>query len=288
MKTAPPSSRPISVCNTVMDFPTELTELRTSNAIQHDPKALHARMDEDGYLMIRGFHDHAVVLRARERFLAELDRADNQNSPRDRDIARTPELMAMLESERLFSFWGGYFGESALTFSEKWLRNVSPGGFTGAHYDNVYMGRGSARLHTCWTPIGDTPMELGTLAICVGSHRDTFQRLKDTYGQLDVDRTPVKDGGWYTRDPLEVTEKYGGQWASADFEAGDAVFFPMFTLHGSTRNDTERRRLSCDIRFQPASDPADERWYGPDAAGHSPVQSGDVPTMEELKSAWQA
>jgi len=42
------------------------------------------------------------------------------------------------------------------------------------------MGRGSDRLHTCWTLIGDTPMELGTLAVCVGSHLEAFQRLKQT------------------------------------------------------------------------------------------------------------
>ena len=38
----------------------------------------------------------------------------------------------------------------------------------------------------------------------------------------------------------------------------------MHTLHGSTMNTTEDQlRLSCDLRFQPASEPWDERWMGP-------------------------
>ena len=36
--------------------------------------------------------------------------------------------------------------------------------FTGAHYDVVYMGRGTPRLYTSWTPIGDAPLEDGPLA----------------------------------------------------------------------------------------------------------------------------
>lgn len=281
------AARDIAICDTPMIFPTEVNELRDSNAIQDHPEALRERMAEDGYLMIRDFHDRAVVLSARERFLSELA-ACGKRGGMFKGIAATPELMAMLESDRLFTFWETYFGEPPLTFQEKWLRSVDGGSSTGVHYDNVYMGRGSSRLHTSWIPIGDIPMEQGTLAICVGSHHGHFQRLQATYGQLDVDRTPVKDGGWYTRDPLEVTEKYGGQWASTDFRAGDAVFFPMFTLHASTRNDTDRLRLSCDIRFQPASEAADERWYGAEATGHSAVMPEDAPTMDELKRGWQA
>jgi ectoine hydroxylase-related dioxygenase (phytanoyl-CoA dioxygenase family) len=43
--------------------------------------------------------------------------------------------------------------------------------FTGAHVDNVYMCRGTDQLYTMWTPMGDVTTEMGTLAMCEGSHR---------------------------------------------------------------------------------------------------------------------
>lgn len=50
-------------------------------------------------------------------------------------------------------------------------RAIHKGGFTGAHVDNVYMSRGTNQLLTCWTPIGDVTMDMGTLSMCEGSHR---------------------------------------------------------------------------------------------------------------------
>ena len=174
-------------------------------------------------------------------------------------IAHHPDVLAAVESPSLFEFFAGYFNEPAVTFPYKWLRAVGNEEYTGAHYDVVYMGLGSSRLHTTWIPMGDIPVELGTLAVCVGSHRlDSFAPLRNTYGRGDVDRDGID--GWFTSDPLEVTQKFGGQWRTADFSAGDVMIFGMYTLHASTTNITHRYRLSCDVRYQPASHPMDARW----------------------------
>ena len=84
------------------------------------------------------------------------------------------------------------------------------------------LGRGSQRLHTCWIPFGDVPVEKGTLAILVGSHNlPSFDKIRQTYGQTDVDqdRTP----GHFGTDPLAISEQFGGAWKTADFEAGDVI-----------------------------------------------------------------
>ncbi len=279
----------IQVCKTSMDFPTELGMLRDANALLGQPQELRDRMAEDGYLLFRGFHSRRLVAAARERILEEMKRNQFESGQHRsmKEIACEPEVMAVLESPALFDFFAGYFGEGALTFDEKWLRAVPHGAYTGLHYDIVYMGRGSQRLHTVWTPFGDLPMQLGTLAICVGSHMPQFARLQETYGRHDVDRDKLKDGGWYSHDPREVTTKFGGTWKSCDFQMGDIVVFPMYTMHCSTRNMTDEIRLSCDIRFQPASDPADQRWAGPNRTGHSggpPL--GDAKTMDDAKKEW--
>ena len=53
------------------------------------------------------------------------------------------------------------------------------------------------------------------------------------------------------------------------FRAGDLLTFPMHTVHASLDNPTELIRLSSDSRYQPASEPADERWVGEKPIGHS-------------------
>lgn len=278
----------INVCKTPMDYPAELGELRDANGLLGDMEALRARMREDGYLLLRGFHPRRKVMEARERILSEMKkRGVGAGQHRVmKDIAAASEVMAVLESPRLFDFFEGYFGEPSLTFSEKWLRAVENGKYTGLHYDRVYMGRGSSNLHTVWTPFGDTPMELGTLAICVGSHTEKFRKLIETYGQSDVDRDRIAGGGWFSHDPREVSEKFGGEWKTTNFQAGDIMIITMLTMHCSTQNVTDRIRLSCDIRFQPASEPADERWYGPQATGHVDFGKEPLKSLQEAKTEW--
>ncbi|GMA63840.1 hypothetical protein [Alicyclobacillus fastidiosus] len=49
-----------------------LTELRDANDLLGDVNALRNRLQEDGYLLIRGFHDREAVLRARREVLERL------------------------------------------------------------------------------------------------------------------------------------------------------------------------------------------------------------------------
>jgi len=50
----------------------------------------------------------------------------------------------------------------------------------------------------------------------------------------------------------------------------------------STTNTTDRFRISCDTRWQPASDPIDERWQGSPTDGEAfRFFIGDEPAAEE-------
>ena len=75
---------------------------------------------------------------------------------------------------------------------------------------------------------------------------------------MDVDRDGIE--GWFERDPLQIIERFGGQWLGSNYRAGDVIVFGMHTMHASTTNLSNRFRLSCDVRYQPASEPVDERW----------------------------
>ena len=285
----------------------ELGELRDSSDIRDDTEVLHRRIAEDGYLYLPGLIDRDKVLAARSRileYMAEHEALEPGSRPLDgvmgeygktvgmlgrRQITHQPEVRAALEADELFDFFARYFDEPARTFDYKWLRAVGQAKCTGAHYDVIYMGRGSERLHTTWIPLMDIPVHQGTLCICRGSHNaPEFQRLRDTYGRLDVDRDGY--GGPFTDKPLEINERFGGQWLTTNFAAGDVIFFGMYTLHASTTNTTDHWRLSCDVRFQPASDPVDERWVGENPVGHTNWKrarnSGESKTIAEARNEW--
>ncbi|MDF2653384.1 MAG: phytanoyl-CoA dioxygenase, partial [Paenibacillus sp.] len=134
----------------------------------------------------------------------------------------------------------------------------------GAHYDIVYMGRGTHNVYTVWSPLGDISYEMGGLAICLGSHR--FEELKASYGSKDADRDGVNH---YTGDPLVITEKFGGQWATTEFQAGDVLIFGMFLMHCSLENTTNQYRISVDARYQSMNEKVDERWSGKKPTGRS-------------------
>jgi len=292
---------PVVFGRTHVRFPSEqLGELRDANGLLGDPPALRARMAEDGYLLLRGLIDPEKVRAARGHvlgYMAEHEAMEPGSRPLDgvmgeygkgvpmmgRElITHAPPVRAAVEADELFDFYRGYFGGPARTFDYKWLRAVGHDRFTGVHYDVVYMGRGSANLHTAWVPLGDIPVHQGTLAICVGSHNaPEFEPLRRTYGRLDVDRD--RTAGWFTEDPCEIVEKFGGQWCTTDVHPGDVITFGMYTLHASTTNTTDRWRLSCDVRFQPASDPVDDRWAGDRQAGHT---GGPERPMSEARAAW--
>lgn len=277
----------VKFCKTWVEYPGDnLGELRDSGDLIHDMDAIRERIRQDGYLLLRNFIDPVLVLEARSaiiKFLASnnalvegapLLEAVMPRSGKEvrmtgqRIITHTPECLAVFENQRLFDFFRRFFDEEAVTYDYKWLRAVGNENFTGCHYDVVYMGRGSQRVHSVWIPIGNIPVEQGTLAICEGSHNlESFERLRNTYGGIDVDRDLISEG-WFSSDPYEITEKFGGRWLTTTFNPGDLLLFGLYTLHASTTNLTDKFRISCDIRFQPAGDAMDERWAGVHPQGH--------------------
>lgn len=249
--------------------------LREANDVLGDREALYARFKADGYLLIRGLYDPEKVKAARRFLLRNLD--ENEQLDRAHPVSdgipaegkrgmfmggnsavtHQPEFLNLVESPEVLDFFEDFFDAPVITYDYKWLRVVQPSGFTGAHYDIVYMGRGTQHVLTCWTPIGDVPLEMGQLAILTGSHR--FDLIKQTYG---------------------------GQWGTSSFKMGDVLIFGMFTMHGSLDNTTSRYRLSADTRFQRADEPVDERWIGDDPIAHYAWMQGETVPMEEMRKRW--
>eukprot|EP01052_Picozoa_sp_SAG31_P004221 SAG31_NODE_173_length_21354_cov_16.826112_14_plen_166_part_00 len=133
----------------------------------------------------------------------------------------------------------------------------------------------------------DVPISLGGLAVIEGSHRlPGFEKIRNTYCEYDTQRTgvvedaPAQDG-WLSADPAELLRfDQAARWVTSDFYAGDVVVFPMKLLHGSVANRSQSTlRLSCDVRYQPASHPHDERY----SVGASPGEQAAVDQQRMVK-----
>ena len=181
----------------------------------------------------------------------------------DKTVTHTPRFLAMAECAPFFDFFATLYGEAAMTFDFKWLRAFrNQPRAANPHCDVVFMGRGEVdRLLTCWTPLGDIAPEQGTLAVLSGSHRlESWRRVRETYGRADVDIDNIESS--LSLDPIELVERYGGRWVTANFAMGDVLMFGMHTVHSAMENLTTRVRISADLRFQPSSAPVDVRWVG--------------------------
>ena len=277
--------------------------LTVSSSATKDIDSLKTTLNKDGYLYLPGFLPREAVLRAREAILRHMKEQSvlaPDESPLEgvmpkggtginlmgqKTITHHPDVLRILEAPELFDFFNQLFDAPALTYDYKWLRAVGNERYTGSHFDWVYMGRGSQNVHTVWIPLGDLPIEHGTLAVVPGSHTsDSFAKLRNTYGQMDVDRDNIS--GWFTEDPDEIIDGFGGAWQASDVRAGDIITFGLHLLHASTTNTTNRFRLSCDVRFQPEHEVVDERWLGEKARGHYQTKNAPIVPMEKARADW--
>ena len=267
-------------------------QLEDSAGLRHDPAALRSRMDENGYLYIRGFFARGIILEARRALLGRLaeDGIFEPGQPLMDGILQEgchpkfstsawrnqPAVERVVFGPEVQEFYTAFLGGQIRHFDFIWLRTMGCGHGTAPHCDIVYMGRGTHRLYTAWIPYGDVPLEVGGLMILEKSHLQA-DRIR-TYLESDVDtycsniegRDGWKHNGQLSNNPRSLREKIGGRWLTSEFQPGDLLTFRMDTIHGSIDNTTRRIRLSTDTRYQRSDEPVDERWVGANPIGHGP------------------
>ena len=265
-----------------------LGELRDSADLVQDGEGLQARMQEDGYLYLRDVLDRDAVLKARIEILTKLGSVGEFREPLIdglssgaslrgemvtdlgafwQSVCEGQDLRAVTHDGPIVAIMEALLGEPVRSFDFLWLRTMHPGRASAFHFDHVYMNRGSARLYTVWTPLGDIALEEGPLLLVEGSHR--WEDLHGEFRGLDVDKEKDRPGH-VTLDPVSLARERNTRLLTAEFKAGDVVIMPMFMLHGSmdNRSTIGRVRISSDTRYQPAADPIDERWVGENPIAH--------------------
>jgi len=273
--------------------------LRNSGDLIGNVDAQRARMHEDGYLFLSSFLERELVLEVR-RAICQVLNADgvlDPNFPIEAaiakeglecdfrpDIANQSSASAMLRDliygPKMMAFFSDFLEAPAMHYEYTWLRVIAPGKGTYPHCDIVYMGRGTQQLYTAWVPLGDVPLQVGGLILIEGSHQN--EELRKTYCKLDVDTACENRGaqsqlnaagfpgfGALSFNVHDVRSEIGGRILTApEYRMGDVLIFTAFTVHGSLDNHSREIRISSDSRYQPANEPADERWIGENPPGH--------------------
>ncbi len=278
-------------------------ELRRSKEVVDDGAALRARMGEDGYLYLPGLLDVDQVAAARHEVLERLAKEGflDERHPTTAGVSKVNverkwmaipltqnnrPLHELLYAGAMMEFYERFLGGPVRHFDYTWFRSV-PGHSTGTypHCDIVYMGRGTQNLYTSWTPIGDVTFEMGGLMVLENSHRQQdklrnyLKRDVDAYCTNRADAAEIESGkkawqdwdGRLSSNPVSLREKLGGRWLTTEYKAGDLFVFSMATIHASLDNQSDCYRLSSDSRYQLASEPADDRWIGPNPIAHGPA-----------------
>jgi hypothetical protein len=256
--------------------------------ILHDGDALAARLDEDGYLCVKGLLPRADVMHVREKFLDAITAAGWLKAGTPPDDAIADPAKACVDPEAPFvgvlrAFYGheeGHalklhpqvmdlferlFGEPVLAHPLLIPRCIFPQRpefTTPSHQDFPHI-QGTTETMSLWWPLGDCPAQMGGLAIARGSHRQGVRDFTVSNGA----------GAMEVIDPLE------GSWVTGPLEAGDVLIFHSLTVHKGLPNLTNQLRLSLDNRYQRASEPICEKCLQP----YSGCGSWD-----EITAGWQS
>ncbi|NUM55010.1 MAG: phytanoyl-CoA dioxygenase family protein [Candidatus Hydrogenedentes bacterium] len=260
----------------------------------NDGASLRAALDADGYLLLRDVLHKDEVLAAREEVFSRLvevgeiltpaiDGMPTGTSRREemypdlgvfwRSVCEGPAIRRVTHAGPMLDIMGRILDGPVRPFDFLWLRAMAPGRASAFHFDHVYMNKGTDRLYTVWTALGDAPLEDGPMLLVEGSHR--WDDLIADYRGMDVDKDKSRPGH-VTMDPVALADERDCRLLSTNFRAGDILIVTMFMLHGSLDNcsPSGRVRLSCDTRYQRADEPIDPRWIGSPPIGHGGSYGG--------------
>ncbi len=271
----------------VSTHPNRFGPLREAPARAH----WRAQYLTDGYLVLRGAIDHKTVLTARQAYLSGFNASlcvDGDaragvfsgtlpaNLP-VHGVAGHPahafvrsDAFADLADQPVFADVAATLLDAdVIRVPRTPLRHFIKGSHRAsrAHTDRTYLDEPAERCVTLWVPLGDCPIEAGSLMYLEGSHQvedvETTLRNHAPTDRADDHRPISHDLNW-------VANQAQSRWLTAHFKAGDVVAHVPTIVHASLDPSTDFMRVSIDLRFLRADVAVDARWQGHWAAddGH--------------------
>ena len=272
----------------------KLSELRVSNDKLDDPAELRRRIQEDGYLFFKRLQDPDRLMKLREEMLNPMRAGgwlqagtelidgvaniDARCTEGDTEYTDVYHQIYRLESFHRAGHWpevlevmGKIVGSHVVPHPSKiarvWFPQFSEH-TTPAHQDFVHF-QGTFDTYTCWSPVGDCPIELGGLALLPGSHKKNV--VFDHHFSLGAGALIVDE------------EEQVGDWLTTNYEIGDSLIFHSLTVHEALPNVTaDRIRISLDNRYQAKEHPIAEQMLLPHLA------LDGKPGWDEIYADWES
>lgn len=267
-----------------------------STALLDDGAALRARAAEDGYLFFKRLIPAEDVLTVRADLLTVVDKkgwrqpgqdawgglvnnaafADIPEDEMRTDIGVTHQMydeVQKLESMHRFphhpailAFFRTLFDRPVVVHPRHIVRMITshPAMFPTPQHQDFPLIQGTSGTWTTWIPMGDCSREMGGL---------TVLRSSNQLGYLPIE--PAQGAGNIA---AQLCPTDPPDWAETDFEIGDLLAFPCFTVHRALPAQIKDQiRLSMDVRYQPLDEVIEERSLKPHCAL----------TWEEIYADWK-
>jgi len=246
-----------------------------------DFAALRQRANEEGYLFFKALLPVKELMRVRADMLAVVERygwrqagegplggrldLDALNLVPDEemrpdigvshaaydDVQKLASFHRLPHHPALLALYKGLFDDEVFVHPRHIARMITGhrAMYPTPQHQDFPLVQGSPNTWTCWFPLGDCPRELGGLMVLRGSHREGYIPIQPASGAggIAVQLCPGEE-----------------VWVEGDYEAGDLLTFPCFTVHKALPNaHPEQIRLSIDARYQAISEPVEEKSLKP-------------------------
>lgn len=281
-------------------------EMLDSATLLDRPEALRERLADHGYLYLKGALAPDLVGPARLEVFERLQEVGEIAAPAREAIAtgasrraelmpdlgafwksvsEGPHLRALSHGPAMKRIMSLILGGPVRAHDYIFLRAGARGRATGLHFDYPFFTRAHDQICTAWLPIGDAPVCDGPLVVVEGSNR--YRDLIEPMMGFDVARDQSRKAT-FNQDAVSFAQQRGTRLLTRNFEAGDLVVFGMYIAHGSLENHSSinRVRLSCDVRWQLASLPLDERYFGENPTGTTGIGYGELVGAKPLTDPW--
>jgi hypothetical protein len=266
-----------------------------SSPLLDDPQALRERAESDGFLFFKQLLPKEDVYAVRRDLLAVVEkhgwRMPGQNAEGGvidldalnkvqeeemrldigvsiaayKDAQKVESVHRLPQHPRLLALYEKLFQSEVLVHARHIVRMITghrsmvP---TPPHQDFPLI-QGTSKTWTAWIPLGDCPRTMGGLTVLRGTHKLGYVPIQPSKGAGSI---AAQTCPWET------------DWVEVEYEAGDVLTFPSFTIHKALRcQQKEMIRLSLDVRYQPVDEPIEEGSLNP----HTEL------SWEEIYAGWE-
>lgn len=321
----------------------DLLPMTPSNHLYYDPAKLRHRLDADGYLYLKNIIPRAAVNRALEDVAHQMlgcgwtTEADRKSATEKHgftlgipfpsaaassggvgslpppQFTLSDDIKSVMVGTNVMTLTRQVFSGAVESLPHHTLDFSPPKESHGFRMGSVFMNRGTKLALIAWIPLHDTPLHMGGLCVVKGSNSTpSYKKIRETYGQMDVEGSGIQGDGCLTHDANELLplgkrvatfeESQQQQGSLVDdnplvtttFEAGDVVLMTVYTMYGFLTNTSHTWRVSCESKWIMEGDDigADPRYTGTDPIGVQKWidERDDVAkypkTMQQAKREW--